>query len=61
MWNNRLKKRTDEQPKNWSATADRMQKTHLEIGVTHHDAEVTLKTGHRETLSEGLGDHKVSA
>ena len=38
---------------------DRVQKTDLEIRMTHHNATVTLNAGRGEALSEGVGDHKV--
>jgi hypothetical protein len=43
------------------ATTDRVQKTHLEIRMTHHDTTVVLKTGRREGLglSEDVGEYKV--
>ena len=55
-----MEKRTVEQTKQL-ATADRVQKTHLEITVTHHDATVALKVRRGEALSEGVGDHKIGA
>ena len=41
------------------ASTDRVQKTHLEIRMTHHNAAVALKSGGREAFGEGVGDHKV--
>ncbi len=43
------------------ASTDRVQKTHLEIRMTHHNATVALKAGRGEALSEGVGDHEVGA
>ncbi len=58
MRNSRLNKRTVKQQKLLGST-DRVQKTHLEIRMTHPNATVTLEAGGREALSEGVGDHKV--
>ena len=59
MRNSRLNERTVKQQKKFSASAERVQKTHLEIRMTHHNAAVALKAGGRETPSEGVSDHKV--
>jgi hypothetical protein len=59
MRNSRLNERTVKQQKNVLASTDRVQKTHLEIRMTHHNAAVALKSGGREAFGEGVSDHKV--
>ena len=41
------------------AGAKMLQKAHLKIGVSHHDAAVALKARRRQALSQSVSYHKV--
>ena len=64
MRNSRRNRRTFKQRKNKFsgeklAGAKMLQQVHLKIGVSHHDAAVTLKARSRQALSQSVSYHKV--